>query len=115
MEIKQTSLEEVTNVFAELKPDLIDAQAVYIGAYINGVLVGIVAYVEHPMTVYLCHDYVCEKFRGNGIYRLLCNYRESEVKKLGLPINAHCNTNSIKTFLNMGYSIEKTLFKVVKP
>lgn len=114
MEIKRVQLKQVTEEFAHLKPELIDESAVYFGYFKSGILAGIVSYVEHPLSVYLCHDYVKEEFRGCGIYKLLSEYREEQVKKLGKPISAHCNLNSIKQFLNNGYTIEKALFKVVK-
>lgn len=114
MEIKQTTLEEVQREFGELKPDLIDPHAHYLGAYILDELVGIVGYVEHTHVLYLCHDYVKESHRGMGIYKLLCDYRDIELQGKGKTQTAHCNTNSIKQFFNMGYKIEKALFKVVK-
>lgn len=114
MEIKTTTLEEVIENFASLKPDLVDNCATYYGAYLNGELVGIVSFVNHPYTIYLCHDYVKEEHRSKGIYKLLCDYREMQIKSLNKPVSAHCNVNSLKNFLNNGYVIEKALFKVVK-
>lgn len=114
MEIKKVSFEEVKTEFESIKPDLIDETATYYGCIIKGELVGIVSYVEHLSVIYLCHAFVKDEFRGRGIYNLLWEYRDSKLKDTEKEIYAHCNTNSLKMFLNKGYSIEKSLFKVVK-
>jgi predicted GNAT family acetyltransferase len=114
MEIKKTNLKEVSEKFGELKPDLLDECAIYYGAYIKEELVGIVSYVEHPNTIYLCHAYVNEEHRNRGVYKLLWEYRNMKVKELGKTITAHCNVSSLKHFLDNGYKIEKALFKVYK-
>jgi hypothetical protein len=114
MEIRRVTYEEVETTFGEIKPDLLDKQATYHGCLIDGVLVGIVSYVEHPSTIYLCHAYVKEEYRQKGIYKLLWDYRSTKVDEIGKPINAHCTVDSLKNFINNGYVIEKALFKVVK-
>jgi hypothetical protein len=114
MEIKIVLYNEVEKVFGDLKPDLLDKNAVYHGALIDGKLIGIVSYVEHPATVYLCHAYVIDEYRNRGIYKLLWDYRDTIVKDIKKPITAHCNVDSLKNFINNGYVIEKALFKVVK-
>lgn len=114
MEIRKTEYHEVEERFGEQKPDLLDLSATYYGAYINGLLVGVVSYVEHPTTVYLCHAYIDENYRNRGIYKLLWDYRDIKVRDIGKMITAHCNVDSLKNFINNGYIIEKALFKVVK-
>jgi predicted GNAT family acetyltransferase len=114
MEIKKVSYKEVNKEFSEIKPDLLDESATYYGCFIKEELVGIVSYVEHPSVIYLCHAYVKEEHREKGIYKLLWNYRDSKIKESEKIIYAHCNVDSLKYFINNGYSIEKALFKVVK-
>lgn len=114
MEIKKISYKEVNKEFSEIKPDLLDESATYYGCFIKEELVGIVSYVEHPSVIYLCHAYVKEEHREKGIYKLLWNYRDSKIKDSEKTIYAHCNVDSLKYFINNGYSIEKALFKVVK-
>jgi hypothetical protein len=114
MEIKKVTYQEVKNEFSSIKPDLLDECAIYYGCFISEELVGIVSYVEHPFVIYLCHDFVKEEFRNRGVYKMLLNYRDSLLKESNKIVYAHCNTNSLKHFINSGYIIEKTLFKVVK-
>ena len=114
MEIRKISYSEVESEFATLKPDLLDKYAVYYGCFIKDELVGIVSYIEHPSTIYLCHAYVKEDYRNKGIYKLLWNYRDSKIKDLNKTLYAHCNVDSLKYFINNGYVIEKALFKVKK-
>ena len=114
MEIKKISYKEVNKEFSEIKPDLLDEFATYYGCFIKEELVGVVSYVEHPSVIYLCHAYVKEEHREKGIYKLLWNYRDSKIKDSDKTIYAHCNVDSLKYFINNGYTIEKALFKVVK-
>jgi predicted GNAT family acetyltransferase len=114
MEIKKITYKEVHKEFSEIKPDLLDEYATYYGCFIKEELVGIVSYLEHPAVIYLCHAYVKEEYREKGIYKLLWNYRDSKIKDSDKTIYAHCNVDSLKYFINNGYSIEKALFKVVK-
>jgi predicted GNAT family acetyltransferase len=114
MEIKKVSYKEVNKEFSEIKPDLLDESAIYYGCFIKDELVGIVSYVEHPSVISLCHAYVKEEHREKGIYKLLWNYRDSKIKESEKTIYAHCNVDSLKYFINNGYSIEKALFKVIK-
>jgi hypothetical protein len=114
MEIKKISYKEVYKEFSEIKQDLLDEFATYYGCFIKEELVGVVSYVEHPYVIYLCHAYVKEEYREKGIYKLLWNYRDSKIKDSEKTIYAHCNVDSLKYFINNGYSIEKALFKVVK-
>lgn len=114
MEIKKISYKEVDKEFSDIKPDLLDEFATYYGCFIKEELVGVVSYVEHPSVIYLCHAYVKEEHRERGIYKLLWNYRDSKIKDSDKTIYAHCNVDSLKYFINNGYSIEKALFKVVK-
>lgn len=114
MEIKKISYKEVNSEFGEIKPDLLDEFATYYGCFIKEELVGVVSYVEHPSVIYLCHAYVKEDHREKGIYKLLWNYRDSKIKDSYKTIYAHCNVDSLKYFINNGYTIEKALFKVVK-
>jgi predicted GNAT family acetyltransferase len=114
MEIKKITYDEVESEFKTIKPDLLDKHATYYGCFIKTELVGIVSYVEHHSVIYLCHAFVKEAHRSKGIYKLLWNYRDSKVKETDKTIYAHCNTDSLKYFINNGYQIEKALFKVVK-
>ena len=114
MEIKKITYKEVHKEFSEIKPDLLDEYATYYGCFIKEEVVGIVSYLEHPSVIYLCHAYVKEEYRERGIYKLLWNYRDSKIKDSDKTIYAHCNVDSLKYFINNGYSIEKALFKVVK-
>ena len=114
MEIRKVLYKDVAKEFSDIKPDLLDEYATYYGCFIKDELVGVVSYVEHPAVIYLCHAYVKEDHRANGIYKLLWNYRDSKIKDSAKTIYAHCNVDSLKYFINNGYSIEKALFKVVK-
>ena len=114
MEIKKVGYKEVYDNFKEIKPDLLDDYATYYGCYIKEKLVGIVSYVEHDSVIYLCHAFVLEEYRSRGIYKLLWNYRDSKIHDSEKTIYAHCNVDSLKYFINNGFSIEKALFKVVK-
>lgn len=114
MEIKKTKYSEVETVFKNIKPDLLDENAIYYGTYIKDELIGIVSYVENPTTIYLCHAFVKEEYRNSGIYKLLWEYRNSKIKESNKQIYAHCNVDSLKHFINNGYKIEKALFKVTK-
>jgi hypothetical protein len=114
MEICKIEYEKVVDEFSHLKIDLLDKHAIYYGCIIDNEIAGIVSYVEHDYVIYLCHDYVKEEYRMRGIYKLLCDYRESILKDSNKDIYAHCNLNSIKNFMNMGYKIDKALFKVIK-
>ena len=114
MEIKKITYKEVEREFTNIKPDLLDEYATYYGCFINDTLAGIVSYVEHAAVIYLCHAYVKEEYRNNGIYKLLWNYRDSKIKDTEKTVYAHCNVDSLKYFINNGYSIEKALFKVKK-
>lgn len=114
MEIKKITYTEVEEEFKSIKPDLLDEYATYYGCFIKNELVGIVSYVEHPSVIYLCHAFVKESHRCKGIYKLLWNYRDSKIKETEKTVYAHCNTDSLKHFINNGYKIEKALFKVVK-
>jgi len=114
MEIKKITYQEVDKEFRDIKPDLLDNCATYYGCYIKDELVGVVSYVEQEYVIYLCHAYVKEGFRNRGIYKLLWNYRDSKIKDTKKSVYAHCNVDSLKYFINNGYSIEKALFKVVK-
>ena len=114
MEIRKVTYKEVEKEFSNLKPDLLDESATYYGCFIKDELVGIVSYVEHPAVIYLCHAYVKDEYRNRGIYKLLWNYRDSKIKESDKVMYAHCNVDSLKYFINNGYSIEKALFKVVK-
>jgi hypothetical protein len=114
MEIRKVTYDEVFEAFQLLKPDIIDEYATYYGAIIKDELVGVVSYVEHETSIYLCHAFVKEEFRSSGIYKLLWNYRESKIYGTEKIVYAHCNVDSLKYFINNGYNIEKALFKVVK-
>lgn len=114
MEITKITYKEVSQNFKDIKPDLLDESATYYGCYIKDNLVGIVSYVEHESVIYLCHAYVKEEHRNKGIYKLLWNYRDSRIKDTEKIVYAHCNVDSLKYFINNGYSIEKGLFKVIK-
>lgn len=114
MEIKKITYKDVRNEFEHIKPDLLDEYATYYGCLIKDELVGVVSYVEHPSVIYLCHAYVKEEHREKGIYKLLWNYRDSKIKDSDKVVYAHCNVDSLKYFINNGYTIEKALFKVVK-
>jgi hypothetical protein len=114
MEIKKVSYKEVEKEFVDIKPDLLDETATYYGCFIKDELIGIVSYVEHPHVIYLCHAYVKEGHRNKGIYKMLWNYRDMRIKDTEKQVYAHCNVNSLKHFINNGYNIEKSLFKVVK-
>jgi predicted GNAT family acetyltransferase len=114
MEIRKVTYKEVDHEFSELKPDLLDEYATYYGCFIKDELVGVVSYVEHAAVIYLCHAYVKEEHRSQGIYKLLWNYRDSKIKESNKSIYAHCNVDSLKYFINNGYAIEKALFKVIK-
>ena len=114
MEIKGITYEQVQSEFSHIKPDLLDYQAIYFGCFINNDLAGIVSYVEHPHVIYLCHAYVKEQYRNEGIYKMLWNYRDIIIKDTTKQVYAHCNINSLKHFINNGYNIDKALFKVVK-
>jgi hypothetical protein len=114
MEIKKVSYKEVEKEFVDIKPDLLDETATYYGCFIKDELIGIVSYVEHPHVIYLCHAYVKEEHRNKGIYKMLWNYRDMRIKDTEKQVYAHCNVNSLKHFINNGYNIEKSLFKVVK-
>lgn len=114
--IKAIHIKSVIKVFEHIKPDLIDNNANYIGAYVTGKLVGIVSYVEHPNNIYLGHAFVLESYRNKGIYNMLVEYRERVLieKYKGKTAIAHCNTNSLKQLLKLKYGIDKALFKVTK-
>ena len=114
MEIRTCTYQEVEITFSKLKPDLLDNNAIYQGAYIKEELVGIVSYIEHPNHVYLGHAYVKEEHRGKGIYKLLWEYRNMKVRDISKPTVAYCNVSSLKHFLDNGYKIEKGLFKVTR-
>jgi hypothetical protein len=114
MEIKEITYQEVENEYKDIKPDLLDRHATYIGCFIKDKLVGIVSYVEHDEVIYLCHAYVNKKHRNKGIYKLLWNYRDSVLQNKDKSLYAHCNVDSLKYFINNGFSIEKALFKVIK-
>lgn len=116
MKIDSVSLERVVSEFKDIKPDLIDGFAKYFGLWVDSKLAGIVSFQVHPTHVYLCHAFVKEEFRERGFYNMLWEYRNSyiEANYPELEIVAHCNTNSIKQFLNKGFEIEKSLFKVIK-
>jgi hypothetical protein len=114
MEIRKVSYKEVSDEFKIIKPDLLDEYATYYGCFIKDELVGVVSYVEHPHVIYLCHAYVKKDYRNRGVYKLLWNYRESKIAETTKPMYAHCNVDSLKYFINNGYSIEKALFKVIK-
>jgi predicted GNAT family acetyltransferase len=114
MEIRKVTYKEVEKEFTNLKSDLLDEYATYYGCFIKDELVGIVSYVEHSAVIYLCHAYVKEEHRNKGIYKLLWNYRDSKIKESSKTVYAHCNVDSLKYFINNGYTIEKALFKVTK-
>jgi predicted GNAT family acetyltransferase len=114
MEIKKTSYDEVKKELGKIKPDLLDNCATYYGCFIKNELVGVVSYVEQEYVIYLCHAFVKEEWRNRGIYKLLWNYRDSKIKETEKSIYAHCNVDSLKYFINNGYTIEKALFKVIK-
>jgi len=79
--IKPVKLKTVARVFAEVKPDLIDGNACYFGAFVAGKLVGIVSYVEHEHVVYLGHAFVLDNYRNKGVYNMLVEYRERHIKE----------------------------------
>ncbi len=114
MEIKKIDYDLVKKEISDLKPDLLDVCATYYGCFIKNDLVGVVSYVEQEYVIYLCHAFVKEDFRNRGIYKLLWNYRDSKIKDTNKTVYAHCNVDSLKYFINNGYTIEKALFKVVK-
>ena len=116
MKIERIDIELVKTEFGHLKPDLIDAFATYFGLWVDNVLIGIVSFQVHPTHIYLCHAYVKEEHRKKGYYNILWEYRNSYVNQNfpDLEVIAHCNTNSLKQFLNKGFEIEKSLFKVIK-
>src|ERR1700761_3734903 len=102
MKITNISYQEVENELGVLKPDLLDKSATYFGCFFNKELVGIVSYVEHTHVIYLCHAFVKEEYRNKGIYKLLWDYRDNMVKDTTKTIYAHCNTSSLKRFINNG-------------
>lgn len=114
MEIRKVTYKEVEDAFSEIKPDLLDLAATYYGCLINNQSVGIVSYVKHPSVIYLCHAFVMEEYRNRGIYKMLWDYRSAILRDSEKQIYAHCNTSSLKHFINNGYTIEKALFKVVR-
>lgn len=114
MEIREVNYLEVEQNFSQIKPDLLDEYATYFGGYIGGKLIGIVSYVEHASVIYLCHAYVKEEFRNEGVYKLLWEYRDKQIKESKKIVYAHCNVDSLKHFINNGYYIEKALFKVIR-
>jgi len=114
MEIREIQYSDVEKNFSQLKPDLLDRYATYFGAFVDENLVGIVSYVEHESVIYLCHAFVKDEYRKSGIYKLLWAYRDSKIKESGKVVYAHCNVDSLKHFINNGYTIEKALFKVIR-
>jgi hypothetical protein len=114
MEIKKVDYKLVKETFEEIKPDLLDEFATYYGCLIKNQLVGIVSYVEQEHVIYLCHAFVKEEHRNQGIYKMLWNYRDAKIQETGKIPYAHCNVSSLKYFINNGYKIEKALFKVIK-
>jgi predicted GNAT family acetyltransferase len=114
MEIKKVTYSEVEKEFYSIKPDLLDEYATYYGCFVKDILVGIVSYVEHKSVIYLCHAFVKDEYRGRGIYKMLWNYRDAKIKESDKVVYAHCNVDSLKYFINNGFSIEKALFKVVR-
>lgn len=116
MLITEVNIDTVIKEFGELKPDLIDSYAKYFGLWVDDALVGIVSFQVHPSHIYLCHAYVKDEYRKKGYYNILWEYRNSHLNQ-NYPdweLVAHCNTNSLKQFLNKGFEIEKPLFKVKK-
>ena len=116
MKIEQVTLDLVIEQFQALKPDLIDAHATYFGLWVGKALAGIVSFQVHPTHVYLCHAFVKDEHRQRGYYNMLWEYRNSYIQQhlSDLEVVAHCNTSSLKQFLNKGFEIEKALFKVIK-
>ena len=114
MEIRKTTFKEVEKEFRNIKGDLLDKKATYFGCYEKDELIGIVSYVENPTNILLCHAFVKEEYRGNGVYKLLWEYRNSKIKDSGKDIIAHVNMDTLKHFITNGFVIEKPLFKVVK-
>lgn len=116
IKIKVIQVDEIPLSILNEKSDLADKHATYLAAFLKGDCVGIAGYQEHDNYFYLCHDYVPEKHRMLGIYKLLWEARESHLSILNpkKELVAHCNQKSLMTFMKGGFEMEYVLFKVIK-
>lgn len=86
----------------DFKPN---AETRYIGAFIEGSLVGIVGWQRVGSTMRYKGDCVAKEHRGNGIYRMLFEEREKRCKGICDTTTAFCTRLSIGTYLKKGFEI----------
>lgn len=114
--IKMITASQIPEAIVKAKPDLLDYISTYLGAEIEGQIVGIVAWQQHSECYYFCHDYVLEEFRKLGIYCMLCARRLAHLSHANpsLKLIAHATKSSLHQFLKDGFSLEYTLYKMCK-
>lgn len=113
MNITSIKPNEISEEILEIKPELLDMFCNYLGAFIDGKLVGIVGWQEHPHYFYVCHDFVLPEYRGRGVYDSLFDIRMSMIKGQGKDVVAHANFNSLNRFVKGGFNTEYELVKVI--
>jgi N-acetylglutamate synthase-like GNAT family acetyltransferase len=79
---------------------------IWLGAKINGKLVGITAYSQKKDVILFKSSFVLKEYRRQGIYKLLF---EESMKQATLlrprKIKAYCTKMSVQHFLNNGFEV----------
>lgn len=71
----------------------------------NDELCGFCCAEKRKNYVYFKHDYVVEKYRNNGIYKTLFEFRLLYFQDI--DIKATCNNNSLSQYLKNGFEIKR--------
>lgn len=89
--------------------------AVFIGAFDDLRLVGIVAYKKNGETIKLCSAMVQPQYRKKGIYSTLYALREREIAEIPHTKEvAYCTDKSVRMLLKHGFQITKKYKKSTK-
>lgn len=86
----------------------------YIGAYVDGKLVGCVGWFIKGKTIRYRTDYVLPNYRKAGIYTALFLAREDKCAKLGMRTTAFCTSRSRGMYLRSGFVCKSDRDKEIK-
>lgn len=108
MEIKEITTAEELRPLADLTRERVDmkfnANCHYLGAYLNGKLVGVVGCQRMGRTLLRFKtDGVLPEYRGQGIYTLLWRAREEMFNTGKDSVTAFCTEKSLPCYLAHGF------------
>lgn len=111
IEIRIVEYAELRPLF-QLRGESVDikenAKTTYLGAFINGRIVGVVGWMMFGKVLRYKTDGVLPQYRGMGIYSELWSKREQLCRGLAESTTAFCTEKSLCKYLASGFEIVRT-------